>query len=354
MSRNYSNSAAATTLQLACTDSQTNITVSSTAGFPATPFILALDYEETAQELVLVTGVSGSILTVTRGYDNTTAIAHGTGAAVRHVHAAIDFRDSRDHEEASSEVHGVTGSVVGTTDSQALTNKDLSSATNTFPASLATDAELEAHTGDAGLHVPLGALAPYVGSTSPASSSWKLADGSELSRDTYSDLFAVIGTTYGAGNGVTTFNLPDLRGRMVMGANTTYERGETGGAATVTLTESNLPAHTHSMTHTHSINHNHPATTTGSSGAHQHDIPVFDKDWDGNPYHVGGSKDGTLGTTVNNATHQAGSHTHTVNLPAYTGTSGASSQSNTGSTGGGNAFNNLPPYLSLNWLIRVA
>lgn len=138
MSRNYSSNAIATTLAAGCTDSATSIQVTATTGFPAADFILALDYGTAEQELVLVTGVAGTTLTVTRGYDSTTAQAHSLGAAVRHVHAAIDFRESRTHEAASTGVHGATGAVVGSTDTQALTNKDLSSGTNTFPTSLLT------------------------------------------------------------------------------------------------------------------------------------------------------------------------------------------------------------------------
>lgn len=138
MSRNYSSNAIATTLAAGCTDSATSIQVTATTGFPAADFILALDYGAAEQELVLVTNVAGTTLTVTRGYDSTTAQAHSLGAAVRHVHAAIDFRESRTHAAASTGVHGVTGAVVGTTDTQALTNKDLSSATNTLPASVLT------------------------------------------------------------------------------------------------------------------------------------------------------------------------------------------------------------------------
>jgi hypothetical protein len=138
MTRRYSSNAIATTLAAGCTDSATSIQVTATTGFPAVDFILALDYGESAQELVLVTGVAGTTLTVTRGYDSTTAQAHTLGAVVRHVHSAIDFRESRTHEEASTGVHGISGSVVGTTDTQSLTNKNLSSGTNMFPASILT------------------------------------------------------------------------------------------------------------------------------------------------------------------------------------------------------------------------
>lgn len=140
--RHYSSTAQPTTLAAPCTDSATTIQVTATTGFPAVDFILALDYGTSDVELVLVTDVAGTTLTVTRGYDSTTAVAHLLGATVVHDHAAIDFRDSRTHEDATSGVHGTSGSMVGTTDSQALTNKDLSSGTNVFPPSLATDAEV--------------------------------------------------------------------------------------------------------------------------------------------------------------------------------------------------------------------
>ncbi|NDD84506.1 hypothetical protein EBZ38_09590 [bacterium] len=64
--------------------------------------------------------------------------------------------------------------------------------------------------------VPIGSLMSYIGSTAP-NSSWALCNGSAISRTTYSTLFAVIGTTYGAGDGATTFNVPDLRGRVPVG-----------------------------------------------------------------------------------------------------------------------------------------
>jgi len=136
--RKYSSTASPTTLAAGCTSSATTIQVVATTGFPAVDFVLALDYGAVGQELVLVTNVSGTVLTVTRGYDSTAAVAHSLGAAVQHVHAGADFRDSRNHEAATAGVHGVTGSVVGTTDTQALSNKDLSSNTNTLPANVVT------------------------------------------------------------------------------------------------------------------------------------------------------------------------------------------------------------------------
>lgn len=188
--RKYSATAQPTTLAADCTNVATSISVAATTGFPAVDFVLALDYGTADQELVLVTNVSGTTLTVTRGYNSTTAVAHTSGAAIRHVHTAQDFTDSRTHEAATSGVHGVTGSLVGTTDVQALsnkdlssgntfpatlvtasgsatlTNKDLSSGTNTFPSSLATDAEVtSAVSTHAALTATHGATGAVVGTT---------------------------------------------------------------------------------------------------------------------------------------------------------------------------------------------
>lgn len=164
--RFYSSTAQPTTLTAAYTDVAATIQVAATTGFPAAPYILAVDYGANQQELVLVTGVAGTTLTVTRGYDNTSPASHSVGAAVRHVHAAIDFRDSRSHENASAGVHGVSGTIVGTTDAQALSNKDLSAGTNTFPASLATDAEVStAVSNHAALTATHGATGAAVGTT---------------------------------------------------------------------------------------------------------------------------------------------------------------------------------------------
>lgn len=98
----------------------------------------------------------------------------------------------------------------------------------------------------------VGQIVMFGGSTAPKG--WKICDGSALSRTTYSKLFGVIGTTWGTGNGSTTFNIPDLRGRAPVGAGqgtglTNRTLGDTVGAETVKLTaaQSGLPAHTHTL-----------------------------------------------------------------------------------------------------------
>ena len=90
---------------------------------------------------------------------------------------------------------------------------------------------------------PVGSITAY--STTTAPSGWLLANGTAISRSTYSALYTVIGTSYGAGDNSTTFNLPNLSGRTIIMATSTQTYanvlGETGGAISTVLTTSNLP-----------------------------------------------------------------------------------------------------------------
>lgn len=127
-SRFYSSTAQPTVLTANIGPAATLIQVAAVTGFPpTTPYILALDYNTPSEEIVLVTVAAGTSLTVTRGYDGTSATSHNVAAGVRHTWTAADGNDSRAHEGSAQQVHGLvpTSSVVGTIDVQTLTNKTL-------------------------------------------------------------------------------------------------------------------------------------------------------------------------------------------------------------------------------------
>jgi len=151
---------------------------------------------------------------------------------------------------------------------------------------------------------PTGLVLPFAPSVTPTG--WLLCDGSAVSRTAYTDLFSAIGTTYGTGNGTTTFNLPDLRGRAPIGAGTgdapsatAHPLGQKMGEEAHTLTVAEMPAHTHSI-------------SAGKYGAQ-------------NNISGGGSIAAGLGTQDPVAS----------------------------STGGGGAHNNVQPSLAINFIIKT-
>lgn len=100
------------------------------------------------------------------------------------------------------------------------------------------------------LILPAGSIIPYAGNTAP--DGYILCDGSAVSRSTYSKLFTAIGTSYGSGDGSSTFNVPNLKGKVPVGYNSGETEfnsmGKTGGSKTVTLTTQQIPSHTHELT----------------------------------------------------------------------------------------------------------
>lgn len=171
-----------------------------------------------------------------------------------------------------------------------------------------------------------------------APSGWVLCDGaSYLRTGAYANLFAAIGTTYGAVDG-THFNVPNLKGRVPVGVDASQTEfdalGETGGAKAVQLQASEMPVH------------NHTASVT-TDGSHSHYITTYNDDYND----IGGSgttgpsfskNNDSPGTTRTLSTNSTGAHTHTVTI------------GNAGGTGGvTQSHNNLQPYLAMNYIIKL-
>lgn len=146
---------------------------------------------------------------------------------------------------------------------------------------------------DADVASLVGEVKMWPTNTSPTL--WLELDGALISRTTYSALFAVIGTTYGVGDGSTTFGLPDTRGEFVRGWDNT--RGVDSGRAIGTSQGEDTAPHTHSS----------GTLVNSTDGAHTHDISIFS----GGQTSVSASESqtGLLGTTP---TSSAGAHTHTI------------------------------------------
>jgi hypothetical protein len=126
----YSSTTKATTLTADPGATGTTLTVTDSTVFASLdgkfPYTLAINWGQADQELVNVTArPSNTTLTVTRGQDGTAGVSHPVGAVVDHEVSARDFNEAGAHVGASSGVHGLTGSVVGTTDTQTLTGKTI-------------------------------------------------------------------------------------------------------------------------------------------------------------------------------------------------------------------------------------
>lgn len=247
------------------------------------------------------------------------------------------------------------------------------------------------------LALPIGSIQMYGAATVPPTTSgvsssggkWLLCDGSLVNRTTYPELFALMGTTYGAGDGSSNFGLPDLRARVPMGYNAnTIGSGVTvrsgramassaGGTEGHILTTAQLSAHSHPIpatTHDHDINdvtHEHIGSASGKTAEasavivdpqHNHTLQTAVSSWaGGNDYASTGTHQGNAQTTpvssssLTGITDSGHAHSFTTTLVG-TGLSTTQPEvigitSTSPDTGGGVTHNNVQPYMTVQYII---
>ena len=186
--------------------------------------------------------------------------------------------------------------------------------------------------------VPTGSLIMWPSVTIPTD--WKLCNGDAISRTTFATLYALIGTTFGVGDGSTTFNLPNYKNRMPYGADTVAV-GATGGSANAIVV-----THTHTgTTGSTSVDHTHTATSVVADPGHVHSYNysngAVSTGGTGSLLQVGSENTNTSSTGITVATTNSGqSVTHTHDFTT-----------NSAGSSGTNA--NLPPYLGINFIIKT-
>jgi microcystin-dependent protein len=178
--------------------------------------------------VTVVSDISGD---TGRGYDGTPANAH-----VPLTPPAPQVRPCWTAAEAA-EANLLVAYILGTLGGgPASTGEVLTWNSGGFP-------DWEVPGGEANL-MPIGGIALWGAGAAPTN--WHLCDGSVVSRTTYATLFSLYGSTWGAGDGSTTFNLPDLRNKFPIGASTILAVGKSGGSQSIST--SNMPSHAHTIT----------------------------------------------------------------------------------------------------------
>lgn len=281
--------------------------MASTTGYPNPPFIVAIERGDANEEVILVQGKTSNALTnCVRGYNGTTAVAHLAGKAVEHTTAAIDYTEMSDHIYNPALDHH----------SQYLT--------------LARHAQIDHNvpTFTAPPTPPVGSIVAFAGTVSPNTQQFVLCYGQPLSRSGYPVLFSQVGTIFGTGDGSTTFNVPDLRGRVIVGLDTmggsaanilaaANNLGHRAGSATHTLAAQEMPIHTHAGSTGSGGSHTHTGGSS-SAGAHSHTVDSaaahsHTTSAVGSHSHVGATSSGGDHSHAGSSALSGGNHSHLLN-----------------------------------------
>ena len=202
--------------------------------------------------------------------------------------------------------------------------------------------------------MPIGTVILFSGATIPQN--YLVCDGSAISRQTYSDLFETIGTVYGDGDGVDTFNIPNLLNSVPLGSSSTYLLGRSGGSEDVSLTTDSMPSHLHVIPQ-----HGHGNDLAIKTPSLAHSIttqPGFKYNRANTSSKIYSSRDTTLKTGRGGATNMT--RTTSVAISDHPATDCTMSGGVTdcpamtsGYAGNGDAHNNMMPYIALVFLIQA-
>lgn len=199
----------------------------------------------------------------------------------------------------------------------------------------------------------IGSIVPFTGSTLPHG--YLLCDGSAVSRTTYAELFSVIGTEFGSGDGSTTFNVPNLTGRLAIGQSNDHLFASSGGEETHALTTGEIASHLHSVPA-----HGHSNDIAFKTPELSHSItaqPSFTYTRANSTATTGVRQSGTSYTGRTNAAMTRATNVAITNHPATDCTMSGGitdcAAMTSGDAGSGGAHNNMMPYIALVFLIQA-
>ena len=202
--------------------------------------------------------------------------------------------------------------------------------------------------------MPIGTIILFSGATIPQD--YLVCDGSAISRHTYSALFDAIGTVYGAGDGVDTFNLPNLLNSVPLGSSSAYLLGSSGGSEDVSLTTDSMPSHLHVIPQ-----HGHGNDLVIKTPALAHSIttqPAFKYNRANTGSRIYSGRDTTLRTGRGGETNMSRATSVAISDHAATDCTMSGGVTDcpafeTETTGNGDAHNNMMPYIALVFLIQA-
>lgn len=198
----------------------------------------------------------------------------------------------------------------------------------------------------------IGSIIPFTGSVIP--DGHLVCDGSAVSRSEYSDLFEVIGTNFGQGDGATTFNLPNIGDRVIIGDSLAHGFGTTGGEEEHVLDVSEIAEHDHEIPahgHTNNIAFKTPSLSHSITTQPSFTYTRLNGTYNGTPQ-LGNAYNGRTNTSMSRATSVAISD-HAATACTMSGSITDCAAMTSGDAGDGNGHNNMMPYIALVYLIQA-